>query len=145
MQNKKIELMISKIPTFKKLFSKSSVSSPTNVMKQTRNSPISVSNISNFIKVSQPEPAQLLSNFKEEEPIVVVLKKEKAKESKPYDLDSNLSLTLKTQRKVIKLSSKHKQTIPILVNVKTEELTEEQEGERAPIDLVCVIDISGSM
>lgn len=35
--------------------------------------------------------------------------------------------------------------MPVLVNVKTEDLTEEQEGERARIDLICVIDYSGSM
>jgi Mg-chelatase subunit ChlD len=32
-----------------------------------------------------------------------------------------------------------------MVNIKTKETTEEQEGDRSPIDLVCVIDISGSM
>jgi Mg-chelatase subunit ChlD len=32
-----------------------------------------------------------------------------------------------------------------MINLRTKELTEEQESSRSPIDLVCVIDISGSM
>lgn len=33
----------------------------------------------------------------------------------------------------------------MVVAIETKELTEEQEGRRAPVDLICVIDISGSM
>jgi Mg-chelatase subunit ChlD len=33
----------------------------------------------------------------------------------------------------------------VVVAIETKELTEEQEGHRAPVDLICVIDISGSM
>ena len=32
-----------------------------------------------------------------------------------------------------------------MINLKTKELTAEQESDRVPIDLICVIDISGSM
>jgi Mg-chelatase subunit ChlD len=54
-------------------------------------------------------------------------------------------LQIKAKQKIIKLNSKDSQLLPVVVNLKTKELDEDQEGDRSPIDLVCVIDISGSM
>lgn len=56
-----------------------------------------------------------------------------------------MKLTIKAQKKIIQLNPKKEELMPILVNVKTEEMSEEQESDRAPIDLICVIDHSGSM
>jgi Mg-chelatase subunit ChlD len=54
-------------------------------------------------------------------------------------------LQIKAKQNIIKLNSKNSQLLPVVVNLKTKELDEDQEGDRSPIDLVCVIDISDSM
>jgi Mg-chelatase subunit ChlD len=54
-------------------------------------------------------------------------------------------LEIKAKQRTIKLNSKDNQLLPVVVNLKTKELEEDEEGDRSPIDLVCVIDISGSM
>lgn len=84
-------------------------------------------------------------NMYEDDAVVEPPKVERAKEVAPYNLEANLKLTIKAQKKVIQFNSKEEQLLPILVNVKTEDKSEEQEGDRPPIDLICVIDHSGSM
>jgi hypothetical protein len=81
--------------------------------------------------ISRPQVATTVQSNQqivmEDEPIVVPPVLEKAKEdTAPYDLESNLKLTIKAQKKIIKLNSKEQQIMPVLVNVKTEDLTEEQ-------------------
>jgi len=87
-----------------------------------------------------PQPAV----FNDDQPLPE-LAKEKPKEARPYDLEANLLLEIKAKQRTIKLSSKESQLLPVVVNLKTKELEEDEEGDRSPIDLVCVVDISGSM
>lgn len=75
----------------------------------------------------------------------MVAKDNTSRETKPYLLDDNLELSLKARQHIVRLSSTEPQHIPVMVNIRTEDFTEEQESNRSPIDLVCVIDISGSM
>ncbi|EGR34145.1 von willebrand factor type A domain protein [Ichthyophthirius multifiliis] len=72
-----------------------------------------------------------------------------------YDLEKGLSISVKTLQKHFQFNSKQEQQIPIMVSVKTLEQTMEQSEKqniqnnsienRPNIDLVCVIDNSGSM
>ncbi len=71
--------------------------------------------------------------------------KEKAKEVRPYDLETSLLLEIKARQKIVKLNSKQAQLMPVVVNVKTKDMEEDQEGDRSAIDLICVMDVSGSM
>lgn len=78
----------------------------------------------------------------------MVTRKEAAKEVKPvpsYCLDNDLELYVKARYGAVQLSSSQTQILPVVVTLKAKELTEAQESRRSPIDLVCVIDISGSM
>ena len=95
----------------------------------------------------EPEVEKVPGVFNDDQPLLPLVKaeKEKAKEAAPYNLEANLEMEIKARQKIIKLDSKTAQLLPALVNIKTKEMTEEQEGDRSPIDLVCVIDISGSM
>lgn len=69
---------------------------------------------------------------------------EKAKTT-TYDLTKNLNLTVKAQRKNILLNSRQEQVMPMLINLKALDVTQDQLSKRAPIDLFCIIDRSGSM
>lgn len=60
-------------------------------------------------------------------------------------MEKNLKLSVKAKQKVIKLLSGRAQMLPVMVNLKTEELTAQQLDNREPIDLICVVDVSGSM
>lgn len=91
------------------------------------------------VQVKQP------AVFNDDEELLPELVKEKVKETKPYDLENNLLMEIKAKQKTIQLNAKDVQLLPVVINIKTKELDEEQEGDRSPIDLVCVIDISGSM
>jgi len=73
--------------------------------------------------------------------------KEAAKKTTTTDkpqinLDDLVSLRLKLKRPTIKASSFVDNTLPMLVTLKTDQLKDKQ---KIPIDLVCVIDTSGSM
>jgi Mg-chelatase subunit ChlD len=52
---------------------------------------------------------------------------------------------VKAQRKHIRLNSKQEQVMPMLINLKALDVTQDQLSKRAPIDLFCIIDRSGSM
>lgn len=62
-----------------------------------------------------------------------------------YDLRENLSMSAKAKYKVVHLSSRNSQTIPVAINIKTNDLTAKQLDNRESIDLICVVDVSGSM
>ena len=83
--------------------------------------------------------------FNDDEPLLPPLAKNNAKQDQPYDLEKNLKFTVKAKQKVVKLSSSKAQILPVMVNLKTEDLTENQLNNREPIDLICVVDVSGSM
>ena len=62
------------------------------------------------------------------------------------NLEEILKCTLTSQTPAIKLSSKTNQTLPVLISLNTKgEEKKEEVTFRPPIDLVCVIDRSGSM
>ena len=54
-------------------------------------------------------------------------------------------MEIKARQRIVKLNSKQDQLMPVVVNVKTKDMEEDQEGDRSAIDLICVIDVSGSM
>lgn len=58
-----------------------------------------------MLNVQQQAPIEKVKVMAEE-PIVVPPKVEKVKQSAPYDLEANLKLTIKAQKKIIKLKSK---------------------------------------
>lgn len=62
----------------------------------------------------------------DDDPIEIPPKTKKVKQSPQYDLEANLQLFIKAQKNIIKLNSKEEQLMPVLVNVKTLDMTEEQ-------------------
>ncbi len=67
-----------------------------------------------------------------------------------FDLQKDLTLTVTSMTKAVKLSPTETQVLPVQVSVKTGEGAQVSEAKslvsgRAGIDLVCVIDCSGSM
>ena len=61
-----------------------------------------------------------------------------------------LKIEVKANQKIIKLKSKESQTIPAMVSFKSDNKKKETElakdvSARPGIDLICVIDVSGSM
>jgi hypothetical protein len=115
------------------------------VQQQMQNVPMT----SNIYGQQKPQRGVYVENvpavFNDDQPLLPLIKREKVKESTPYELEANLHMEIKARQKVIKLSSSETQLLPVMVNIKTKEMTDEQEGDRSPIDLVCVIDVSGSM
>ncbi|KAL4437706.1 hypothetical protein ABPG74_012381 [Tetrahymena malaccensis] len=94
----------------------------------------------------------------DDEPIEQNFKKlGEGKNKQKYNLDKGLSLDIKTLHKHFQFSSSTNQSIPVMVSVKTLDKTEdapkvEQEAvkqdsleNRPNLDLICVIDNSGSM
>jgi hypothetical protein len=114
------------------------------VQQQIQQTPI-LTNAYRQQQQSEPRIEEFPAIFNDDQPLLPFVKKEKAKEATPYDLEANLQMEIKARQKIIKLSSSETQFLPAMVNIKTKEMTEEQEGDRSPIDLVCVIDVSGSM
>ena len=71
-----------------------------------------------------------------------------------YDLEKGLSVEIKSMHKYFKFDSSKNQTIPIMVSMKTKDSSQQEQKEgakaeldsnRPHIDLICVIDNSGSM
>lgn len=67
-----------------------------------------------------------------------------------YSLADNVTFTMKPLREMIKAKSQGNQTIPFLCSLKAKDAVvpdnvQQQKQDRAPIDLICVLDISGSM
>jgi len=58
------------------------------------------------------------------------------------DVEAAIKLTMRLKRKVVQSSSFNAQTFPMLVSLAVENL---KSSNKAPLDLVCVIDKSGSM
>jgi len=58
------------------------------------------------------------------------------------DLDKITHLSIKIKRKILAASSFHEQILPIMVSLGVDE---HNSDKRAPLDLICVIDHSGSM
>lgn len=54
-------------------------------------------------------------------------------------------MVAKAKHKVVHLSTSRSQMLPVLLNIKTQDLTAKQLENRSPIDLICVVDVSGSM
>jgi Mg-chelatase subunit ChlD len=63
-------------------------------------------------------------------------------EQSTSEIDTAIKLTMTLKRKVVQSSSFNAQTFPMLVSLAVENL---KSSKKAPLDLVCVIDKSGSM
>lgn len=97
------------------------------------------------VSIRQPEPIlQNQSGIQFREPIQLRWK-QPSKAVPAYDLANNLQLQVKARFNFVRLSSRETQYLPVLINLKANELTREQDANRPPIDLVCVIDVSVSM
>ncbi|CAD8191541.1 unnamed protein product [Paramecium octaurelia] len=85
-------------------------------------------------------------NFKDDEKIKP--KEEAAKQiTYKYDLNEKLSFEVRSLYKMGKLLSSRTQYLPGIVSLKTQDQTAAQnkESQRVGVDLICLIDISGSM
>jgi len=91
-------------------------------------------------------PNQDLSsvNYKDDEPISknTGINKSQAGTLTSKDLEDATKVSLKLKKKVIQSSSFNAQTFPMLVSLVTDNI---KTTNKAPLDLVCVIDHSGSM
>lgn len=67
---------------------------------------------------------------------------QRTQDEEDTDLNKIITLSLRLKRKTVKLNSYNEQTFPMLASIKISALLS---AHRAPIDLVCVIDRSGSM
>ncbi|KAL4486848.1 hypothetical protein ABPG72_009612 [Tetrahymena utriculariae] len=94
---------------------------------------------------------QIPQQMKKQDDIQEIFKSKQNQNNSKYDLEKGLSLDVKTLQKHIQFSTSKDQTIPIMVSVKTLEQTSNTEIEtnllegRPNLDLICVIDNSGSM
>ncbi|EAR90750.2 von willebrand factor type A (VWA) domain was originally protein (macronuclear) [Tetrahymena thermophila SB210] len=95
-------------------------------------------------------PFQISQEMQQEDNIQEVVKS-KQNNKNSYDLEKGLSLDVKTFQKHFQFNNSQDQTIPIMVSVKTLEQTSDMEIQsnllegRPNLDLICVIDNSGSM
>jgi hypothetical protein len=83
--------------------------------------------MNSFFGFSQPVHSNNVLNsspFNDDEILAPPLAKTNVKSTKPYDLEKSLQLKVKAKQNVIKLSSSKAQTLPVMINVKTEELTQ---------------------
>ncbi|KAL4435511.1 hypothetical protein ABPG74_020287 [Tetrahymena malaccensis] len=108
---------------------------------------------SNNIKMPfnyNPVYPQIPQEMQKEDDIQEVVKQKQNKKNS-YDLQKGLSLDVKTLQKHFQFNNSKDQTIPIMVSVKTLEQTSDMDIEtnllegRPNLDLICVIDNSGSM
>ncbi|CAD8119435.1 unnamed protein product [Paramecium primaurelia] len=89
---------------------------------------------------------QLPINFQDDEKVEP--KKEDAKQtSNKYDLNEKLSFEVKTLYKMGKLMNSRTQYLPGIVSIKAQDqtITQNPENQRVGVDLICLIDKSGSM
>ncbi|CAD8154116.1 unnamed protein product [Paramecium pentaurelia] len=89
--------------------------------------------------------AQKIINYQDDE--MIQPKKENAKQTAKYDLNENLQLEIKTLYKMVKLFPTKAQYLPGIVSIKAKDqnITQNHENKRVGVDLICLIDISGSM
>jgi hypothetical protein len=62
-----------------------------------------------------------------------------------YDLKKNISLQVKFKHKTVQQNSAENQILPMMVSVRTTDTASNAKSSIANVDLVCVIDYSGSM
>ena len=107
-------------------------------------------NLKSSFPNSQSFPSSFSSSeIPKEDPINEDAQNIDSKQMPVIDLDSLLSCSLSSKQPYIKLSSQESQKLPVLFNIKTKEEDKNNknvaEDYRPPIDLICVIDHSGSM
>lgn len=99
-------------------------------------------------------PIAINNNYKDDEPIEVKEFVHQQGSQKVIDLENNLVLSLTSIQKVLKLSSTQTQTLAVQVGISYKQEKKEekelnvkdfQKDERPGVDLICVIDKSGSM
>ncbi|CAD8154113.1 unnamed protein product [Paramecium pentaurelia] len=88
---------------------------------------------------------QPIINFQDDE--MIEPKKEDAKQIANYDLNEKLSFEVKTLYKMGKLINSRTQYLPGIVSIKAQDqiITKNPENQRVGVDLICLIDKSGSM
>ncbi|KRX06270.1 hypothetical protein PPERSA_06241 [Pseudocohnilembus persalinus] len=62
-----------------------------------------------------------------------------------FNVQDFINFKLVPRQNPVKLSNKEKTTVPVMISMETQAASEELPSNRSPIDLVCVIDDSGSM
>ncbi|CAD8154008.1 unnamed protein product [Paramecium pentaurelia] len=73
--------------------------------------------------------------------------KDNLKQTVKYDLNVNLQFEIKPLYKKVKLFPNIAQYLPGIVSIKAQDkiITQNSENQRVGVDLICLIDISGSM
>jgi len=99
------------------------------------------SSIGNNVRIFGANPLKWFE-YRDDEPLDNQNSHQNSEKLTSKDLNEVTKLTLKLKKKTIQSSSFNPQTFPMLVSLVTESL---KTTNKAPLDLVCVIDNSGSM
>lgn len=126
-------------------------------MQQQQQMPVKNVRRQNYSNVSYSKPAPVVSNNRsvyDDDDAIAAPELAKGFTSKSlYDLAKGLKFGLKPIQKAFKLNSKTTQTVPAMITLKTLDSTDEGSKKsedidmagRPSVDLICVIDHSGSM
>jgi Mg-chelatase subunit ChlD len=80
-------------------------------------------------------------NYSDDEKVEVTLQQTDTKETEVVDLENKITLSLKTSKRLLKETA-NATTLPMLLNI---DVAEMKSSTKAHIDLICVLDKSGSM
>ncbi|CAD8154006.1 unnamed protein product [Paramecium pentaurelia] len=88
---------------------------------------------------------QLIINYQDDD--MIQPNKDNLKQTVKYDLNVNLQFEIKPLYKKVKLFPNIAQYLPGIVSIKAQDkiITQNSENQRVGVDLICLIDISGSM
>ncbi|CAD8103460.1 unnamed protein product [Paramecium primaurelia] len=99
----------------------------------------------NVQSIQRSQVVQKIINYQDDE--MIQPKKDNLKQTIKYDLNVNLQFEIKPLQKKVKLFPNKAQYLPGIVSIKAQDkiITQNSENQRVGVDLICLIDISGSM
>ncbi|CAD8154004.1 unnamed protein product [Paramecium pentaurelia] len=99
----------------------------------------------NVQSIQRSQVVQKIINYQDDD--MIQPNKDNLKQTVKYDLNVNLQFEIKPLYKKVKLFPNIAQYLPGIVSIKAQDkiITQNSENQRVGVDLICLIDISGSM